>query len=130
MKKIIFLAGLMAMAGVADAINITLDLTPPKSPWELRRERTMEMHRALRVNEAKREAARYERRKRILNKAAEDLQRISTPSNAIQSITYDFKSGDVSVEYADGAKYLQRIQLPKKKLPRKSKSKVKEKNDV
>ena len=47
MKKIIMLVGLACGALVADAINVTLDLTPPKSAWELRRKRTEEMHKEI-----------------------------------------------------------------------------------
>ena len=83
MKKIIMLVGLACGALVSDAINVTLDLTPPQSAWELRRKRTEEMRKALRIDEAKREALRYERRKRILNKAAEDLRQLSNASNKI-----------------------------------------------
>ena len=134
MKKIIMLVGLACGALVADAINVTLDLTPSKSAWELRREWTEEMRKALRIDEAKREALRYERRKRILNKAAEDLQRLSNTSNKIVKVEFDFAAGDVKVVYADAEgwqyPYLQRIQPPKKTPPQKIKPKVKEKNDV
>jgi hypothetical protein len=134
MKKIIMLVGLACGALVADAMNVTLDLTPIKSAWELRRERTEEMRKALRIDEAKREALRYERRKRILNKAAEDLQRLFNASNKIVKVEFDFAAGDVKVVYADAEgwqyPYLQRIQPLKKTPPRKIKPKVKEKNDV
>lgn len=134
MKKIIMLVGLACGALVADAINVTLDLTPPQSAWELRRKRTEEMRKALRIDEAKREALRYERRKRILNKAAEDLRQLSNASNKIVKVEFDFAAGDVKVVYADAegwqSPYLQRIQPPKKKIPRKTKMKIKEKNDV
>lgn len=134
MKKIIMLVGLACGALVADAINVTLDLTPPPSAWELRRKRTEEMRKALRIDEAKREALRYERRKRILNKAAEDLRQLSNASNKIVKVEFDFAAGDVKVVYADAEgwqyPYLQRIQPPKKKIPRKTKMKIKEKNDV
>ena len=134
MKKIIMLVGLACGALVADAINVTLDLTPPQSAWELRRKRTEEMRKALRIDEAKREALRYERRKRILNKAAEDLRQLSNASNKIVKVEFDFAAGDAKVVYADAEgwqyPYLQRIQPPKKKIPRKTKMKIKEKNDV
>lgn len=134
MKKIIMVVGLACGALVADAINVTLDLTPPQSAWELRRKRTEEMRKALRIDEAKREALRYERRKRILNKAAEDLQRLFNASNKIVKVEFDFAAGDVKVVYADAEgwqyPYLQRIQLPKKKAPAKIKPKTKEKTDV
>ena len=134
MKKIIIIVGLACGALVADAINVTLDLTPPQSAWELRRKRTEEMRKALRIDEAKREALRYERRKRILNKATEDLKRLFNASNKIVKVEFDFAAGDVKVVYADAEgrqyPYLQRIQLPKKKAPAKIKPKTKEKTDV
>lgn len=104
MKKIIMVVGLACGALVADAINVTLDLTPPQSAWELRRKRT------------------------------EDLQRLFNASNKIVKVEFDFAAGDVKVVYADAEgwqyPYLQRIQLPKKKAPAKIKPKTKEKTDV
>ena len=94
---------------------ITLDLTPPKSEWELRRERTKEMRKALRIDEAKREAFRYEARKRRLNRAAADILKVSKPSNAVVRVSVDYTSGDILVEYADGYKMVQRYTPPKKK---------------
>ena len=99
---------------------ITLDLTPPKSEWELRRERTKEMRKALRINEAKREAFRYEARKRRLNRAAADILKVSEPSNAVVRVSVDYTSGDIRVEYADGYKIIQRYTPPKKEASAKS----------
>ena len=99
---------------------ITLDLTPPKSEWELRRERTKEMRKALRIDEAKREAFRYEARKRRLNRAAADILKVSEPSNAVVRVSVDYTSGDILVEYADGYKMVQRYTPPKKVASAKS----------
>ena len=87
------------------------------SPAELRRARTREMLTALKVDEARREAFRYERRKRILNKAASDLQRIAGPSTAVVSVSVDYKSGDILVTYADGYKFIQRYTPPEPVKP-------------
>ena len=99
---------------------ITLDLTPPKSEWELRRERTKEMRKALRIDVAKREAFRYEARKRRLNRAAADILKVSEPSNAVVRVSVDYTSGDIRVEYADGYKIIQRYTPPKKEASAKS----------
>ena len=120
MKKIIMLVGLACGALVADAINVTLDLTPPQSAWELRRKRTEEMRKALRIDEAKREAFRYEARKRRLNRAAADILKVSEPSNAVVRVIVDYTSGDILVEYADGYKMVQRYTPPKKEASAKN----------
>lgn len=120
MKKTYSIAMLAAMtapyltAAPIESEPIKLDLTPPKSAWELRRERTKEMRKALRIDEAKREAFRYEARKRRLNRAAADILKVSEPSNAVVRVSVDYTSGDILVEYADGYKMVQRYTPPKK----------------
>lgn len=126
MKKIYSIAMLAAMtapyltAAPIESEPIKLDLTPPKSAWELRRERTKEMRKALRIDEAKREAFRYEARKRRLNRAAADILKVSEPSNAVVRVSVDYTSGDILVEYADGYKMVQRYTPPKKEASAKS----------
>lgn len=126
MKKTYSIAMLAAMtapyltAAPIESEPIKLDLTPPKSAWDLRRERTKEMRKALRIDEAKREAFRYEARKRRLNRAAADILKVSEPSNAVVRVSVDYTSGDILVEYADGYKMVQRYTPPKKKASAKS----------
>lgn len=93
------------------------------SPAELRRARTREMLTALKVDEAKREAFRYEHRKRTLNRAASLFQSISTPSNKVIAVTVDYNSGDIHVEYADGYKIVQRYTPPESTTPSKPRKK-------
>lgn len=126
MKKTYSIAMLAAMtapyltAAPIESEPIKLDLTPPKSAWELRSERTKEMRKALRIDEAKREAFRYEARKRRLNRAAADILKVSEPSNAVVRVSVDYTSGDILVEYADGYKMVQRYTPPKKEASAKS----------
>lgn len=126
MKKTYSIAMLAAMtapylmAAPIESEPIKLDLTPPKSAWELRSERTKEMRKALRIDEAKREAFRYEARKRRLNRAAADILKVSEPSNAVVRVSVDYTSGDILVEYADGYKIVQRYTPPKKDASAKS----------
>lgn len=126
MKKIYSIAMLAAMtapyltAAPIESEPIKLNLTPPKSAWELRSERTKEMRKALRIDEAKREAFRYEARKRRLNRAAADILKVSEPSNAVVRVSVDYTSGDILVEYADGYKMVQRYTPPKKEASAKS----------
>ena len=126
MKKTYSIAMLAAMtapyltAAPIESEPIKLDLTPPKSAWDLRRERTKEMRKALRIDEAKREAFRYEARKRRLNRAAADILKVSEPSNAVVRVSVDYTSGDILVEYADGYKMVQRYTPPKKEASAKS----------
>lgn len=123
MKKTYSIAILAAMtSSLLLAEPIKLDLTPPKSAWELRRERTKEMLNALRIDEAKREAFRYEARKRRLNWAAAYILKVSEPSNAVVRVSVDYKSGDIRVEYADGYKIVQRYTPPKKETSAKAPS--------
>ncbi len=100
-----------AVAMLAVAATLATNTAPISativSPAELRRARTREMLVALKVDEAKREAFRYEQRKRTLNHAAAEFQRISTPSNKVVSVTVDYRSGDICVEYADGYRVVQ-----------------------
>lgn len=117
------------LAAVMLAVATTLVAKPAPisfsivSPAELRRARTREMLAALKVDEAKREAFRYERRKRMLNHAAAEFQRISTPSNAIIAVTVDFRRGDIIVEYADGHRIVQRYTPPEAAKPKPAKKK-------
>ena len=97
---------------VTNPAPISVSTLSPKERMEWRRERTREMMTALKVDEAKREAFRYERRKRILNRAAADCQRISSQSNAVVAVAIDYKSGDIRVEFADGYRIIQRYTPP------------------
>lgn len=87
------------------------------SPAELRRARTREMLTALKVDEARREAFRYEARKRRLNRAAAYILKVSEPSNAVVRVSVDYKSGDIRVEFADGYKIIQRYTPPEPVKP-------------
>lgn len=97
---------------VTNPAPISVSTLSPKERMEWRRERTREMMTALKVDEAKREAFRYERRKRILNRAAADCLRISSQSNAVVAVAIDYKSGDIRVEFADGHRIIQRYTPP------------------
>ncbi len=74
-----------------------------------RRERTLAMRRALKVDEATREAKRYESQRRRLNRAAEAFWKLGRPSNAVTRVNVDFRTGDVLVEWQDGSKVLRRF---------------------
>lgn len=74
-----------------------------------RRERTQAMRRALKVDEATREARRYEAQRRRLNRAAEAFWNLGRPSNAVTRVNIDFRTGDVLVEWQDGSKVLRRF---------------------
>ncbi len=74
-----------------------------------RRERTRTMRSALKVDEATREARRYEARRRRLNRAAEAFWTLGQPSNAVTRVDIDFRTGDVLVEWQDGSKVLRRF---------------------
>lgn len=89
----------------------------PKDRIEWRSRRSREMHAALHVDEAKREAFMYERRKRTLNRAAATFQSISTTSNEVVAVTVDYRSGDIRVEFADGYKIIQRYTPPEASKP-------------
>lgn len=91
---------------VTNPAPISVSTLSPKERMEWR------MMTALKVDEAKREAFRYERRKRILNRAAADCQRISSQSNAVVAVAIDYKSGDIRVEFADGHRIIQRYTPP------------------
>lgn len=94
---------------VTNAAPVSIASMTPRERMEWRKAQTQRMHDALKWDEARREAFRYEWRKRILNKAASDLQRIAGPSNAVVSVSVDYKSGDILVEYADGHRLIQRF---------------------
>lgn len=89
----------------------------PRERAELRAQRTREMRSALKCDEAKREAFRYEVRRRILNGAASEFQRVSEPSNAVVFVSVDYRSGDILVEYADGRRVIQRHEPKPKDAP-------------
>ncbi len=74
-----------------------------------RRERTLAMRRALKVDEATRKARRYEAQRRRLNRAAEAFWELGRPSNAVTRVSVDFKTGDILVEWKDGSKVLRRF---------------------
>lgn len=111
---------MIAVSAVIVATNQPSATWHPMSPREraeLRAQRTREMRSALKCDEAKREAFRYELRRRILNGAASEFQRVSDPSNVVVSASVDFLSGDICVEFADGRKVIQRYE-PKPKAVR------------
>lgn len=74
-----------------------------------RRERTLAMRRVLKVDEATREARRYEAQRRKLNRAAEAFWGLGQPSNAVIRASVDFRTGDILVEWKDGSKVLRRF---------------------
>lgn len=114
------------LAVVATLVTNTASISASiVSPAESRRVRTREMLTALKVDEAKREAFRYEHRKRTLNRAAATFQGISTPSNKVVSVTVDYRSGDICVEYEDGYKIIQRYTPPEASKPPKKQRKEK-----
>lgn len=102
----------VALPLVTNATTISVLPLSPKGRMELRNERSREMLAALRVDEARREALRYERRKHILNRAASDMLRASGPSNAVTSVAVDYRNGDIHVEFADGHRLVQRFTPP------------------
>ena len=116
---------MLAVAILAVAATLVTNTAPISativSPTELRRARTREMLTALKVDEAKREAYEYNRRKGILNRAAAVFQRISTPSNKVVAVTVDYRNGDIRVEYADGHKIIQRYTPPEAAQPKNAK---------
>ena len=81
----------------------------PSRRLSTRRERTLAMRRALKVDEATREARRYEAQRRRLNRAAEEFWKLGRPSNAVIRASVDFTSGDILVEWQDGSKVLRRF---------------------
>ena len=87
----------------------------PRERMEWRKAQTQRMHDALKWDEARREAFRYEVRKRRLNRAAADFLNVSEPSNAVVSVSVDYRSGDIRVVYADGHRLIQRFTPPKPK---------------
>lgn len=107
--------GMLAVATVVVTNQppaVSLVSKPPKERMEWRVRRSREMMAALRVDEARREAFMYERRKRTLNRAAAEFQRVSGPSNAVVSVTVDYRTGDIRLEYADGYRFVQRYTPP------------------
>ena len=72
---------------------------------------------ALKWDEDRREAFRYEARKRRLNRAAADILKVSEPSNAVVRVSVDYRSGDILVTYADGYKLIQRFTPKSKDAP-------------
>lgn len=102
---------------LTNAAPVSVASMTPRERMEWRKAQTQRMHDALKWDEARREAFRYERRKRILNKAASDLQRIAGPSNAVVSVSVDYKSGDILVTYADGYKFIQQYTPPEPVKP-------------
>ena len=96
---------------------VSIAAMTPKERIEWRSRRSREMYAALHVDRAKREAFLYERRKRILNNAAAEFLRASGPSNAVVSVSVDYRSGDILVEYADGHRLIQRFTPKQKDAP-------------
>ena len=97
---------------------VSIAAMTPKERIEWRSRRSREMYAALHVDEARREAFRYEVRKRRLNRAAADILKVSEPSNAVVRVSVDYKSGDIRVEFADGYKIIQRYTPPEPVKPK------------
>lgn len=100
----------------ADTSTVTVASTAMFGPRDdlsrkppTRRERTLAMRRALKVDEATRKARRYEAQRRRLNRAAEAFWELGRPSNAVTRVSVDFKTGDILVEWKDGSKVLRRF---------------------
>lgn len=102
---------------VTNAAPVSIASMTPRERMEWRKAQTQRMYAVLHVDEAKREAFLYERRKRILNNAAAEFLRASGPSNAVVSVSVDYRSGDILVEYADGYRLIQRFTPKPKEAP-------------
>ena len=85
-----------------------------------REQRTREMRRALHVDEAEREARRYELRKRKLNEAADMIASISDPSNTVSMVRVDLKNRVIITVYENGRTAMQTY-TPSQKAKRKEK---------
>lgn len=102
---------------VTNAAPVSIASMTPRERVEWRKAQTQRMHDALKWDEARREAFRYEARKRRLNRAAADILKVSEPSNAVVRVSVDYKSGDIRVEFADGYKIIQRYTPPEPVKP-------------
>ena len=111
------------MSGLMLAVLAALSWNQP--PVELvlspREQRTLEMRRALHVDEAEREARRYELRKRKLNEAADMIASISEPSNAVSMVRVDLRNNVIVLVYENGRTAMQTY-TPSKKAKRKKAS--------
>lgn len=94
---------------------ITLDLTPPKSEWELRNERAKERDEALKIKESRRLAAVVNRRRYLLNEAAHNIAVAASIHGKPRRATVDFTTGDILVVIEGGEKILQRYDEKKVK---------------
>ncbi len=103
---------------VTNAAPVSIASMTPRERMEWRKAQTQRMHDALKWDEARREAFRYEVRKRCLNRAAADFLNVSEPSNAVVSVSVDYRSGDIRVVYADGYRLIQRFTPPKPVKPK------------
>ncbi len=104
-----------------DQPSVELVLSP-------REQRTREMRRALHVDEAEREARRYELRKRKLNEAADMIAAISEPSNAVSMVRVDLKNGVIITVYENGRTAMQTY-TPSQKAKRKEKRQPRKKEE-
>ena len=102
---------------VTNTAPVSIASMTPRERMEWRKAQTQRMHDALKWDEARREAFRYEARKRRLNRAAADILKVSEPSNAVVRVSVDYKSGDIRVEFADGYKIIQRYMPPEPVKP-------------
>lgn len=111
MNGLIFVV--LAAALSWDQPSVELVLSP-------REQRTREMRRALHVDEAEREARRYELRKRKLNEAADMIASISEPSNAVSMVRVDLRNNVIVLVYENGRTAMQTY-TPSQKANRKEK---------
>lgn len=102
---------------VTNTAPVSVASMTPRERMVWRKAQTQRMHDALKWDEGRREAFRYEARKRRLNRAAADILKVSEPSNAVVRVSVDYRSGDILVTYADGYKLIQRFTPKPKDAP-------------
>ena len=116
--KLLFITAAAALACAAawaapvesKPIAITLaPAEPVKSEWELQRERAAERDKALKVQESRRLAAKVNRRRYLLNEAAANISLAASLTGEPTRAEVDFKTGDITIHFADGYKFMQRI---------------------
>jgi hypothetical protein len=82
---------------------------PVKSEWERQRERAAERDKALKVQESRRLSAKVNRRRYLLNEAAANIKVAASLTGEPTRAEVDFKTGDITIHFADGYKFVQRI---------------------
>lgn len=82
---------------------------PVKSEWELQRERAAERDKALKIKESRRFSAKINRRRYLLNEAAANISLAASLTGEPTRAEVDFKTGDITIHFADGYKFMQRI---------------------